>query len=124
MIPRPALILTALAALGLASASPASAQPLSPASVARGQTLAKQACSFCHAISGPGPSKNKDAPPFATLLQTFPGRNLDEILAQGMMTQHPPMPVFLATSQNMDDLLAYLTSVQVHRVASLDRIPR
>lgn len=105
--------------LVLALASPAAAQ-FSPAAVARGQKLAKEACAFCHAISGSGPSANKDAPPFPTLLQTFPGRNLDEILAQGMMTRHPPMPVFLATSQNMDDLLAYLTSVQVHRVASLD----
>ena len=104
------------AALMLTAAWPAPAQ-VAPAAVERGRKLAKEACATCHAISGSGPSRMKDAPVFSTLLMTFPGRNLDEILARGLMSPHVTMPVFLATSQNMDDLLAYLTTVQVKRMA-------
>jgi mono/diheme cytochrome c family protein len=102
-----------------ALAWPAAAQ-VTPAAVQRGQKLAKEACAMCHAIAGAAPSPLKDAPPFPTLLLAFPGRSLEEILARGLISPHVTMPVFLATSQNMDDLLAYLTSVQVRRLASLD----
>lgn len=108
------------AALMLATAWSAAAAEVTPAAVERGQKLAKTGCAMCHAIAGSAPSPLKGAPPFPTLLQTFPGRSLDEILAQGLRTPHAPMPMFLATSQNIDDLLAYLSSVQVHRVARLD----
>ena len=108
-------------ALALAAAWSAAAE-ITPAAIERGQKLAKQACAMCHAIAGSAPSPLKDAPPFPTLMQTFPGRSLDEILAQGLRTPHKPMPIFLATSQNIDDLLAYLGSVQVHRVVRLQGI--
>lgn len=112
------------AALMLVTAGAAAAAEITPAAIERGQKLARTGCAACHAIAGSSPSPLKDAPPFPTLLQTFPGRSLEEILAQGLRTPHAPMPMFLATSQNIDDLLAYLGSIQVHRVARLDSARR
>ena len=83
-----------------------------PAAIKRGHALAKEACAKCHAIEGPGPSPLKDVPVFSRLLQDFPGRNLDELLAEGLMAPHRPMPMFLANPEDVDNLLAYLLSIQ------------
>lgn len=91
-----------------------------PAAIKQGHALAKNACGRCHAIEGPGPSPLKDVPVFSLLLQDFPGRNIEEVLAQGLMTPHRPMPMFLSNNQDMDNLAAYLASIQV-RPASASR---
>lgn len=84
----------------------------SPASVARGRRLAEGHCKACHTIAGRRPSPLAGAPPFAGLEQLHPDRSLDEIVAQGVTSPHPPMPRFLGAADQHHDLLDYVRSVQ------------
>jgi hypothetical protein len=54
------------------------------------------------------------APPFSTFERKWPVEYLAEALAEGIVTGHGPiqMPVFVFTPEEIDDLLAYLKSVQ------------
>jgi mono/diheme cytochrome c family protein len=102
------LLLPALAVAALPAFATAS-----PASVGRGQRLAETHCRSCHTIAGSKASPVTGAPPFAQLQQLNPGRSLDEIFADGMASGHPPMPSFAASSEQLQDLLDYIRSVQV-----------
>jgi mono/diheme cytochrome c family protein len=82
--------------------------------IAEGEEIAQRLCSGCHAISGPGPSPVQQAPPFSGFERKWPVEQLAESLAEGIVTGHGPvqMPVFVFTPEEIDDLLAYLKSVQ------------
>ncbi|MGZ3272509.1 MAG: c-type cytochrome [Caulobacteraceae bacterium] len=102
--------------LMLAAALTAAALPISaaasPASVERGRRLAEAHCKACHTIAGRKPSPVSGAPPFAEFQQRSPERGLDEIFADGMASSHPPMPSFLGSADQRQDLLDYVRSVQ------------
>ena len=89
-----------------------------PASAAgdatRGEDISRRLCSPCHAIRGPGPSRVEQAPPFSGFARRWPLDNLGEALAEGIITGHGEvrMPEFVFTPRDIDDLLAYLASVQ------------
>jgi mono/diheme cytochrome c family protein len=103
-------------AVGLAAlADLSSAEALG--SVQDGHAMAQRLCARCHAISGPGPSPVAQAPPFSTFERNWPVEYLAEALAEGIVTGHGPvqMPVFVFTPDEIDDLLAYLESVQEQR---------
>lgn len=85
----------------------------SAASVARGRQLAQANCATCHTIAGARASPMPDAPPFPDLERRSAGRSLDEIIAKGVMSAHPPMPTFLGPGEATADLLDYVRSVQV-----------
>lgn len=76
--------------------------------------MAERLCARCHATAGPGPSPVHQAPPFSTFERKWPVEYLAEALAEGIVTGHGPvqMPVFVFTPEEIDDLLAYLESVQ------------
>lgn len=82
--------------------------------VAGGRGIAQNHCARCHAIAGPGPSPVYPAPPFSGFARKWPIEYLAEALAEGIVTGHGPvlMPVFVFTPEEIDDLLAYLDSVQ------------
>lgn len=82
--------------------------------IEEGRDMADRLCSGCHAISGPGPSPVEQAPPFSGFERKWPVEYLAESLAEGIVTGHGPvqMPVFVFTPEEIDDLLAYLNSVQ------------
>lgn len=82
--------------------------------IAEGEEIAQRLCSGCHAISGPGPSPVQQAPPFSGFERKWPVEQLAESLAEGIVTGHGPvqMPVFVFMPEEIDDLLAYLKSVQ------------
>jgi mono/diheme cytochrome c family protein len=109
---RAAIVLALAAALGASSAHAAG-------SAARGLKIAQRNCSQCHAIGPKGESRNAAAPPFRTLSQRYPIEMLEEALAEGMLTGHPEMPEFRFSPSEIDDLIAYLKSVQVDAQARL-----
>lgn len=97
-----------IAALLMMSA-PALAQP----AVERGEKLAQLNCGPCHAIGKAGDSPNAKAPHFRDLSKKYPVKDLEEALAEGIMVGHTPdMPQWRATPAQIEDLLAFLESVQ------------
>lgn len=85
------------------------------ADVAEGGQLADQLCARCHAVAGSGPSPVDGAPAFSSLAQKWPIDHLAEALAEGIVTEHRDdvrMPEFTLSPRQIDDLLAYLESVQ------------
>jgi cytochrome c len=78
----------------------------------RGLTFAQTNCSQCHAIGRVGDSPLAEAPPFRTLHTRYPIEDLAEALAEGITTGHPSMPQFQLDPAQINDLLAYLNSIQ------------
>ena len=101
------------AAAGLALIAALAATAAQAASAGRGFRIAQRNCSLCHAIGPKGESRNPASPPFRTLGQRYPIEMLQEALAEGMLTGHPEMPQFRFAPNEIDDLIAYIKSVQV-----------
>lgn len=95
----------ALAALSL----PAPAQE---GRIQRGRVFVQTHCAGCHAIGPYDESPLKEAPPFRTLSRRYPIENLAEAFAEGIVTGHPSMPEFRLDPAQINDVLAYLQSVQ------------
>ena len=81
--------------------------------VDKGAAILLENCARCHAIGVAGDSPNAEAPPFRTLSENYPVENLAESLAEGIMTGHPDMPVFVFKPTDVDAVIAYLKSIQV-----------
>lgn len=80
--------------------------------VQRGFTFAQTNCSQCHAIGRIGASPISEAPPFRSLHTRYPVEDLAEAFAEGITTGHPSMPQFQLDPAQINDLLAYLQSIQ------------
>ena len=80
---------------------------LSPAAQ-RGQVIVRTNCSRCHAVGKIGESPLKIAPPFRTLHLHYPVEDLEEPLAEGIITGHPTMPEFRFDPGQVGDVIAYL----------------
>jgi cytochrome c len=89
--------------------SPALAQE--PA-VQRGVVIARTYCVECHAIDKVSPSPLKAAPPFRDLHKKYPVENLQEALAEGIVTGHPSMPEFRFDTGQIADFIAFLNSLR------------
>lgn len=79
----------------------------------RGEAIVREHCARCHAIGTTGDSPNKEAPPFRILSENYPVDDLAESLAEGIMSGHPDMPVFVFKPDEVDAIIAYLQSIQV-----------
>lgn len=79
---------------------------------ARGKAFAERNCANCHAVGKEGASKLPIAPPFRTLGEKYPVENLEEALAEGIITAHPAMPVFQLEPPQIVDLIEYLNSLK------------
>ena len=90
--------------------SPAWAQQ-SP-SVQRGANLARAHCARCHAIDKVSQSPLRIAPPFRTLRERYPVEDLEEPLAEGIVTGHPSMPEFRFAADQIGDFIAFLKSLE------------
>ena len=99
------------AAAALLVASTAAALALGP-SEQRGFTFVKTNCAMCHAIGPAGDSPLSIAPPFRTLHERYPVENLEEGLAEGILTSHPSMPQFRLDPGQIDDVISYLKSLE------------
>ncbi len=102
-------------ALALAGCAAGSAPPLEVAisggSVARGAALAQARCASCHAVDRSDDSPMPGAPPFRRLSDNYPVANLQEGLAEGLVTAHPGMPQFAFEPDEIRDLIAYLETL-------------
>lgn len=73
-----------------------------------GQRLAETWCSTCHVVT-PGGSGTDAAPPFPTIAEH---RHQDPSWLRAWLTSpHPPMPNLHLTRGEIDDIVAYLTSL-------------
>ncbi|HYC69386.1 c-type cytochrome [Brevundimonas sp.] len=80
-------------------------------SVALGGNLVRLRCAGCHAVERTGDSPLKAAPPFREMGRTYPVRDLQEALAEGLVTAHPAMPQIELEPGEVADVIAYLESV-------------
>jgi mono/diheme cytochrome c family protein len=105
---RAAIVTLALLASGLLSPVFAAEKGLAD----KGEVLVKENCSRCHAVGSTGVSPNPDAPPFRTLSSNYPIEDLAESLAEGIVSGHPEMPIFVFKPHDVDAILAYLEAIQ------------
>ncbi len=78
----------------------------------RGYTFVKTNCSGCHAVGRFGDSPLAIAPPFRTLHERYPIEDLAESLAEGITVGHPTMPQFSLDPAQVNDVIAYLKSLE------------
>src|ERR1700754_4835701 len=74
----------------------------------RGKNFVVTHCSGCHSVDKVTPSPLKIAPPFRTLHMRYPIENLEEALAEGIITGHPTMPEFRLDPGQVADVIAFL----------------
>jgi len=74
----------------------------------RGSVIVRTNCARCHAIGKAGDSPLPIAPPFRTLHDRYPVEDLQEPLAEGIVTGHPNMPEFRFDPGQVGDIIAYL----------------
>ncbi len=78
----------------------------------KGRVLVQKNCSRCHATGTEGVSPNPEAPPFRTLSSKYPVEDLAESLAEGIVSGHPEMPIFVFSPHDVDAIIDYLQSIQ------------
>ncbi|AWN39588.1 c-type cytochrome [Methylobacterium durans] len=78
----------------------------------RGAAFVQSNCARCHAVGRVGSSPLAEAPPFRTLHERYPVENLAEALAEGITTGHPSMPEFSLDPGQVDDVIAYLKTLE------------
>jgi len=78
----------------------------------RGFVFVQTNCANCHAIGRFGASPLAIAPPFRVLHENYPVENLAEALAEGIVVGHPSMPQFQLDPGQIDDVIAYLKSLE------------
>ncbi len=87
----------------------------SAADAAAGRAFARENCSRCHAIDRVGASPLRKAPPFREIARRYRIADLEESLAEGIVTGHPGMPEFELTPRQIDDLLAHMRRLRRSR---------
>ncbi len=78
----------------------------------KGRVLVEKNCSRCHAIGKEGDSTHPEAPPFRTLSSRYPIEDLAEALAEGIVSGHPDMPIFVFSPTDVQAIIDYLKSIQ------------
>jgi len=80
--------------------------------IQRGRMFVQTHCAMCHAVGRFGESPLPEAPSFRTLQRRYPLEDLAESLAEGITTGHPSMPEFQLDVAQINDVIAYLQSIQ------------
>ena len=78
----------------------------------RGLTLVRANCAGCHAVDKFSESPLKVAPPFRALHVKYPIESLRLPLREGVLTSHPTMPVFRLDPGQVEDIIAYLKTLE------------
>jgi len=89
-----------------------SGTPATAGDIERGRHLALVHCARCHSIDASTASSFPKAPPFRTLHTRYPVENLEESLAEGIITGHPSMPEFRFDPDQIADFIQFLKSLQ------------
>ncbi len=82
-----------------------------------GRVIVSEHCSSCHAIGPAGQSPNAAAPPLRKLAERYPDAALTDALEKGLLDNHPAMPTFRFSHDELTAILAYLHSIQEVRGA-------
>jgi cytochrome c len=98
---------TALTEPGTEEAMVSAAEPLT------GKIFLEQTCSGCHAVGATGDSPLAKAPTFRDIVQRYPPEDLEESLAEGIVTGHPDMPQVELDPKTIADVIAYLDALKV-----------
>ena len=98
--------------LAIAAALLLSGSLAEAASAQRGRTFALTTCAKCHSIDRITPSPLAVAPPFRELHRRYPVENLEEPLAEGIVTGHPSMPEFRLEPDRINAVLSYLKTLE------------
>jgi len=78
----------------------------------QGFVLLRQNCAACHAISETGDSPFPKAPPFREVVKRYDPSNLQEALAEGIVTGHEGMPQFEFNPDEITAIIAYLNTLK------------
>lgn len=92
---------------------PSLASMLDAEAAARGRAIALVGCASCHAIDPRGTSPFAEAPPFRDIVQRRSLNDIETAMGQGLVTTHPAMPRYNFRAGEIDDLIAYMGSLQV-----------
>jgi cytochrome c len=79
---------------------------------AKGLTILQEHCARCHALGMTGNSPHRQAPPFRDVVERYPVEDLEESLAEGIVSGHPDMPEFTFEPKKINSILAYLNSLK------------
>lgn len=82
---------------------------------ALGQRLAQEWCAKCHAIGLVDKSPLAIAPAFRDLHKRYDVEDLEESFAEGILVGHPTMPVFRFDPDQINNLIAYLKTLEKPR---------
>jgi cytochrome c len=77
-----------------------------------GRALVEELCSRCHGTQTDTESPFVSAPLLLDLANRWELESLSEALAEGITVGHPAMPAFEFTPREIDDILAYLQTLQ------------
>ena len=75
-----------------------------------GRQLVMRSCSSCHAIEA-AKTATDNAPPFSAVAKT--NKENPAWIRGWLMNPHPPMPNISLSRQQIDDIVAYLSSLPV-----------
>ena len=106
-----AAVATVIVCASTAPGPARSQEAVSPAEQ-RGLAFVRTNCSRCHSVDKASKSPLPMAPPFRTLHERYPVENLEEPLAEGIITGHPSMPEFKLDPGQIADVIAYLKSLE------------
>lgn len=106
-----AIIVAAMAAWPSAAQDQAAEEAEQAALAKVGRAIAADKCARCHAIGADDTSPHAQAPPFRDVVLRYPSENLAEALAEGIVSGHPDMPVFVFQPAEIEGFIAYLDSL-------------
>ena len=92
--------------------SAASAEEAYAPAAQRGLVFVRTNCARCHSVDKVSNSPLKIAPPFRTLHLRYPIEDLEEPLAEGIITGHPTMPEFRLDPGQVGDVISYLKTLE------------
>jgi cytochrome c len=107
---RPRLPAFGVAMLFLAVAVPGPTQGAEP-DLEAGKALAEKHCGTCHAVGPVGDSRLPAAPPLRDVANRYSVWNLEEALAEGIVTGHAEMPQFVFKPVEITNLLSYMETL-------------
>ena len=79
--------------------------------VTRGQAFVTTACAGCHAIGRDDTSPLAAAPPLRDIAARRDPESLADGFAEGLVTSHPAMPDYVFRASEIDDLMAWLETL-------------
>lgn len=77
-----------------------------------GADLLRSNCARCHAIDMASTSPRAEAPPFRVIVTKYEPSDLEEALAEGILTGHNDMPEFTFEPEEIAAIIAYLDTLK------------